>query len=419
MKAHHTLVISLLSQLILPVQSCLPDPHILGPQAIDPEKTAYENNQQRKQGDDATTKVAINNVRVFDGYKLLDPSTIVIDGKYIGEDPDGAEQIDGLGGVLIPGLIDSHNHVSTVESLNMLSGFGVTTTMIMACPSISLCYSVQGHVGLTDAYIAGLPAIAPNSTHAQFLNLPANETVSYPWQADGFVRKRVAQGANYIKLVAEDPDSVRLSQDTLNAFVYAAHAYEKLAVTHAASKSAVKMALEARSNQVHHSPLDQALDSTNVDKYIELGSLNVPTLITMKGFSLIRPNVSFYNAANDSVTALYKAGVPILAGTDALGLNVTGFPYIPFGDSLHTELELLVQAGLSTVDVLRAATILPAEHFGLSDRGLIEPGRRADLVLLSGDPIKDIRATRSIQRVWIEGIEYSGVNSSSKAITSG
>ena len=77
------------------------------------------------------------------------------------------------------------------------------------------------------------------------------------------------------------------------------------------------------------------------------------------------------------------------------------------GESLHRELELLVVAGLSTIDALRAATSLPAKHFGLSDRGIIAPGHRADLVLIADDPIADISATRSIQRVWCGGMEIS------------
>lgn len=77
-----------------------------------------------------------------------------------------------------------------------------------------------------------------------------------------------------------------------------------------------------------------------------------------------------YENARDSVKALYNAGVPILAGTDA-----NGEPNMPFdlfhGESLHHELELLVDAGLSTVDALRAATFLPAKYFGFHEASMI------------------------------------------------
>jgi imidazolonepropionase-like amidohydrolase len=94
----------------------------------------------------------------------------------------------------------------------------------------------------------------------------------------------------------------------------------------------------------------------------------------------------------------------VLAGTDAN--NAAGVPASPeHGSSMHRELELLVEAGLTPVDALRAATVLPARYFGLPDRGVIEAGQRADLVLIAGDPLADIGATRKIERVWCTGIE--------------
>jgi imidazolonepropionase-like amidohydrolase len=95
---------------------------------------------------------------------------------------------------------------------------------------------------------------------------------------------------------------------------------------------------------------------------------------------------------------LHRAGVPLLAGTDA---NI----YAPLhGASLHRELLLLTQAGLSPEEALAAATSMPAHHFGLTDRGLGQPGKRADLILVDGDPTQDITATRSIVDVWRRGV---------------
>lgn len=95
---------------------------------------------------------------------------------------------------------------------------------------------------------------------------------------------------------------------------------------------------------------------------------------------------------------LHRSGVPILAGTDTPVL----FTYP--GESLHRELELLVEAGLAPVDALRAATVEPARWLERSDRfGAIEPGRAADIVLLEADPLTDIRATRLIAGVLLRG----------------
>ena len=70
---------------------------------------------------------------------------------------------------------------------------------------------------------------------------------------------------------------------------------------------------------------------------------------------------------------------------------------------MHHELELLVGAGLSPLEALRGATSLTASTFGFTDRGLIEVGHRADLLLVEGDPTADITGTRNIVGVWIAG----------------
>jgi adenine deaminase len=98
-----------------------------------------------------------------------------------------------------------------------------------------------------------------------------------------------------------------------------------------------------------------------------------------------------------TVTALKAAGVRILAGTDCSN------PGTAHGASLHRELALLVAAGLKPIDALAAATSVTADAFGLTDRGRIAPGRRADLVLVDGDPTTEIGATRKIAGVWKQG----------------
>jgi imidazolonepropionase-like amidohydrolase len=95
---------------------------------------------------------------------------------------------------------------------------------------------------------------------------------------------------------------------------------------------------------------------------------------------------------------MFRAGVPLLAGTDAM--NPFCFP----GFSLHDELALLVESGLTPLAALQSATLRPAEFLGRSeDLGLIASGKRADLVLLSADPLADIHNTTQIQAVWIRG----------------
>jgi len=107
-----------------------------------------------------------------------------------------------------------------------------------------------------------------------------------------------------------------------------------------------------------------------------------------------------YEAAEKALRQLKAHAVPILAGTDAPNSGTT------YGASLHRELLLIVQAGLAPIEALRSATSIPAAKFNLRDRGRIQPGLIADLVLVKGDPTKNIRATRAIERVWKKGVEF-------------
>jgi imidazolonepropionase-like amidohydrolase len=98
------------------------------------------------------------------------------------------------------------------------------------------------------------------------------------------------------------------------------------------------------------------------------------------------------------VAAMRHAGVPMLAGTD------TGNPFCFPGFSLHDELALLVAAGLTPAEALRSATIDPAKFLGLTETlGTVDPGKVADLVLLEGNPLEDIRNTQRIDAVIANG----------------
>lgn len=150
-------------------------------------------------------KTALTNVRVFDGQTLLPPATVVIDGAVLGTDPAGAKEIDGGGGVLLPGLIDAHVHLRGPESLTTLARFGVTTALDMACWPPARVRELRQTHGTTDIRSAGTPAIGPAGTHSHIPGMAADAVVTEPEQARDFVAIRIAEGSDYLKGVLEAP----------------------------------------------------------------------------------------------------------------------------------------------------------------------------------------------------------------------
>jgi imidazolonepropionase-like amidohydrolase len=98
------------------------------------------------------------------------------------------------------------------------------------------------------------------------------------------------------------------------------------------------------------------------------------------------------------VSALHRAGIPIVAGTDQA---------VP-GHSLHREIELYVQAGFTPMEAILAASLVPARAMGLEKEvGTLETGKRADLIVIAGDPLADIRNTRNVEFVITNGVMYN------------
>lgn len=290
--------------------------------------------------------------------------------------------------------------------MERLRDHGVTTALDMATWPPSLVDSLRGTAGLTDIRSPGTLAIAAGGLHSAMPGVPEDSVVTGPGDAERFVAARVAEGADYIKIVAERPGPGALEQPVLDALVTAARAHGRLVVAHAAAGEAYAMAQRAGADVITHVPAERALDGAEAARMRAGGRAAVPTLTMMEGLAAAGVLGVDYGHARASVATLHRAGVPVLAGTDSH--TTPGVPFAPaHGSSLHHELELLVDAGLPPLHALRAATSLTARHFGLTDRGAVVPGRRADLVLVDGDPLADVRATRRILRVWCGGVEHA------------
>jgi imidazolonepropionase-like amidohydrolase len=391
----------------------------------------------------------VRDVRLFDGERVVDGATVVVrEGRIVAAGagvavPEGLPVIDGRGRTLLPGLIDAHVHTwgdALAETIN----FGVTTVLDMFSdpgPHQNLlrtrdALSPRAHA---DKFSAGHLATAPGGHGTQFgVAVP---TLTTPAEAPAWVDARLAEGSDFIKIVYEPrsaeglgPPFPSIDRATLTALVAATQARQRLAVVHVSRLVPAQEAIEAGADGLVHVHADRVADEALVQRMRERGAFVTPTLAVIAGFDptpppagqprenqrlaadpAVRPFLTpdqrrglesvpttklvmfRLDTALESVRALHAGGVEILAGSDAPN------PGTAHGASLHHELELLVRAGLTPIEALRAATSAPARRFGLADRGRITPGARADLLLVAGDPTTDIRATRAIERIWKNG----------------
>ena len=357
--------------------------------------------------------IAITNVKAFDGNTLTDERTVVIDHGIISTATTADRTVDGQHGTLLPGLIDSHVHLLSLSELEHGTHWGITTMLDMGSPAMALTDSLRHQKGLADIRGSGNSASAPGGIQTTRMGMPASSAVNGPADADRFVAERVLEGADYIKVIVEDPrrmGTAALDVATIAALVKAAHQAGLKVIAHVTTLVALMNAANAGVDILTHAPVDADVDDDLARSLATRGIVSVPTLTMMRAVASRAERLPThgtaisYDHARVTVSVFHRAGLTILAGTDANAAPASPAP-IQHGEALHDELGLLVEAGLSPLEALRSATVIPADFFGFTDRGVIEAGRRADLLLIEGDPTQDIAATREIRGVWVAGVK--------------
>lgn len=395
----------------------------------------------------AVNHFVITGARVFDGEDLLGVVDVEVAGDRIatvaGGRREGAELVDGTGATVLPGLIDAHTHTDE-ESLRQALTFGITTELDMLSIPERMIPLRRRAAGVSDLADVRSPSIGltPEDGHPHQLRKgegdPAWPTATRVDEIPAFVEARIAEGADYLKVLVEDgrlfgSSLPSLTPELVAATVREGHARDRMVLAHAMTVETADQVADAGVDGLTHLFFDRPHTDELIEKIAAAGMFVIPALTVIAsltgdpaGASLAKdPRVRSkltpewldnlsgaiatsppenFGYALDALAALHRAGVDILAGTDAAHLGAPGMAH---GASLHDELRLLVLGGFTPTEALRAATSVPARRFGLGDRGRIKPGFRADLVLVAGDPTTAIGDTLSVRRVWRGGVPVS------------
>lgn len=357
----------------------------------------------------ASKKIVIQNVKIWDGNQRIPNTTIVIEGTTISpsEDTTGATFVDGNGGFLMPGLINAHFHAANADALKTTADAGITTGFDLGSFPTSEMH--QWHdvssQGLTSVLFSGAAACVGPGFPASQPNFPQESWINNTADATNFAKTRIGEGVDFLKIfISENNGQIGPKQGWQQEIKNTADKYGKVIISHAPSFDSQRVARDVGGKFITHIPIDRALDEPGVNGMRGKNQIAIPTLIMMK---LTAENRRLqgapvdYGHANASVALLYKMGVPILVGTDSAPIDEGGV--VNYGVGTHEELNLLVEAGMSNEDVLRGATSLTAKYFNLTDRGVIKAGMRADLLLLSHDPLEDMYNSDTVVQIWTAG----------------
>ncbi|EFY97830.1 amidohydrolase family protein [Metarhizium robertsii] len=356
--------------------------------------------------------IMIRNVGVLDGGSIKHHPGFYFGGNpgdILGPEPDPDAVIDGTDCTIIPGLIDSKIDAGVMPGiLSTCSAYGVTTLI----DSSSSCAESQAmRIAAADeptlpSFLAtGSAIVARDSSLPTLSNYGSMEVVTTADEAERVVETKLTSSrADFIKVIVDQPG---LNANLLSVLVRATHRHGKLAIAHAAQSSSYTLAVDAGFDVLSPVPIDGDIESGVVARIVERGIGIIPTLrFLQQGMPLWKIHNPEYDLsfAFAAVKRLYNAGAIICAGTSA---NTSRLITVPFGQGLHDELQLLTTAGMSNLDAIRAATCQPTTLFGLRDRGFVRIGYRADLILVEGNPLDDIKFCSKIRRVWIRGVPIS------------
>jgi imidazolonepropionase-like amidohydrolase len=362
--------------------------------------------------------------------------------------PAGARLIDLSDRFVLPGLIDSHVHLtsdragiegqlaSLTDSVALRAyeaAWNARKTLDAGFTTVRNLGSTGGvTLALRDAIARGWaigPRIVDAGTSLSTTTGHMDPTLGYREElhealqegstCDGAddcrraVRRQIARGADVIKIATTGGVNSRIGlglgaqmfEDEVRAIVETAHLYGKRVAVHAHGADGINLALRAGADSIEHGTL---IDDESLRLFRQTNAYYVPTLSTVNGYlERLRVNPNAYTGevrakiewrisiTGQALRRAVPAGVRIAFGTDA-------------GVSLHgrnaEEFLLMVQHGMTPMSAIQAATVNAADLLGLAaEAGTIEPGKAADIVAVRGDPLADVGLLRNMNFVMARG----------------
>jgi imidazolonepropionase-like amidohydrolase len=396
--------------------------------------------------------------RVFTGASVIDGAggppipnaTIVVrDGRIesVGTSaaPAGAERVDVSGRWIVPGFVNTHGHVGETRGLQSGAEY-YTEENVRAQLGLYARYGVTTIASLGGDREAGFRLRDERDPRGRARLLVAGPVIA----ADTVAAARAAVdeaarlGPDFIKIRVDDNlgTSKKMTPDVYTAVIEQAHRHGLRVAAHLFYLEDAKGLLRAGVDFLAHSVRDRDVDRELIDLMKARNVCLCPTLMREVSTFVYESRPSFFDdpaflreadrallaelekparqatvraspsaqgykaaleVARRNVKALHDAGVRLAFGTD------TGPPARFQGYFEHLELEELVKAGLTPADALLSATRDAAACLGLDRQlGTLAPGRAADFLVLTANPLEDVRGTRAIESVWIGGARVPG-----------
>ncbi|HUS79826.1 MAG TPA: amidohydrolase family protein [Armatimonadota bacterium] len=315
--------------------------------------------------------------------------------------PAGAEVINAEGRTLMPGLIEGHAHVGgdpkAQRTLRLTLQRGITTV----CSVSANLRGIELRNGIAEGYVRGCARlvagciVTPTNGHVRFRDADG------PWEVRKAVREMVQAGADFIKTAAsggfwsrhEVCNMRNYTLEELVALADEAHAWMRPVVVHCHTQPGLANCIEAGIDQIHHGAF---IDEAAVRGIKERDLWYMPTLaVTCQRNIDALSDQPWQTVEMSQAQPIHRAGVRL---AHEIGVKLCvgdDYPGTPktwrIGDRTWWELRELQSCGLSPMEAIVAATRTNAEAYRMDDDlGTLEPGKRADVLMLEGDPLADL-----------------------------